>query len=162
RFSEIEAVLAELGVARVSAMLVDLGVSSHQLDTPERGFSFKGGGPLDMRMDPSAGESALEVLERISEAELATAIATLGEERHARRVARAIVADQPRTTEELAALVRRVVRKSADGIDPATRTFQALRMLVNAELEELAAWLDAAPRLLDEGGVAAVISFHSL
>lgn len=162
RFSSSLEVMRRCGVPEASAMLVDLGVSSHQLDTAERGFSFRFEGPLDMRMDPTAGQSVGDLLERISEERLAGAIRALGEERFARRVARRIIADQPRNTAELAACVRAVVPKSKDGIDPATRTFQALRMLVNEELEELEGWLANLPEALVVGGVALAISFHSL
>lgn len=162
RFAELEACLADAALGAPDLVLADLGVSSHQLDAGERGFSFRADGPLDMRMDPTTGESAADLVARIGEGALADAIYQLGEERHSRRVARAILAARPATTAELAAAVRRVVPKSKDGIDPATRTFQALRMLVNGELDELAAWLAAIPRVLAEGGVAMAISFHSL
>jgi 16S rRNA (cytosine1402-N4)-methyltransferase len=162
RFSELEVVLSDTSAGAPDLILVDLGVSSHQLDAGERGFSFRADGPLDMRMDPTAGESAAELIAGMGEGELADAIYQLGEERHSRRVARAIVAARPTTTGQLAAVVRRVVPKSKDGIDPATRTFQALRMLVNRELDELGTWLAAVPRVLAPGGVALAISFHSL
>jgi 16S rRNA (cytosine1402-N4)-methyltransferase len=162
RFSELEAVLSSSALGAPDLVLADLGVSSHQLDARERGFSFRADGPLDMRMDPTAGESAAEVIAVMGEGELADAIYQLGEERHSRRVARAILAARPDTTGQLADVVRRVVPKSKDGIDPATRTFQALRMLVNRELDELATWLAAVPRVLAPGGVAMAISFHSL
>jgi 16S rRNA (cytosine1402-N4)-methyltransferase len=152
-----------LGGERCGALLADLGVSSHQLDEAARGFSFRASGPLDMRMDTSSGESALELLARIDEGELASAIRDLGEERHARRVARAIVAARPiDTTERLANVVRSVVPRGRDRIDPATRTFQAIRMLVNDELGELERLLAALPDLVADDGVACVISFHSL
>ncbi len=161
RFSEVPAVLHERGLAGCDFLLADLGVSSHQLDTGARGFSFRAQGPLDMRMD-ARDASAAEVLAGIDEEELARVIRTYGEERYARKVARAIVNDQPQTTEELAALVRRVVPRAKDGIDPATRTFQAIRILVNRELEELDALLASLPALLSPGGIACLISFHSL
>ena len=163
-FSEIGAVLENLGVAQVDGLLADFGVSSHQIDTAERGFSFRFDGPLDMRMNPEAGLPASELFESISFDELATAIKEYGEERHARRVARAILeADPlPRTTGELAEIVRRVVRSAKDGLDPATRTFQAIRVLVNRELHEIEAWLRQSPALLNTGGMVAAISFHSL
>ncbi|MBI3178636.1 MAG: 16S rRNA (cytosine(1402)-N(4))-methyltransferase RsmH [Deltaproteobacteria bacterium] len=150
------------GLSGVSAIIADLGVSSHQLDSVNRGFSFRGDAALDMRMDPTSGTTAAEVLSSMPEADLAAAIRTLGEERFARRVARAVKEALPKTTRELAQVVRRVVRPSRDGLDPATRTFQALRMLVNEELLELDALMRAAPDLLVPGGVMAVLSFHSL
>lgn len=164
RFSEMESLLAARGDNRISAdaILVDLGVSSFQLDTAARGFSFRQHGPLDMRMDRSAGQNAREMLARMSEDRLTDVIRTLGEERHARRVARRILQVQPQDTATLAQLVRDVVPPSRDRIDPATRTFQAIRMLVNEETEELSALLAALPRLLAPGGVAILISFHSL
>ena len=161
-FSELAAVLRHVDVHEVDVLLADFGVSSYQLDAAKRGFSFREHGRLDMRMNPDAGEPADALLARIEVGPLAHAIATLGEERHARRVARAIVADRPSTTEELAALIRRIVPQGRDRIDPATRTFQAIRMLVNDELGEIDAWLAAVPEVLSEGGVAVAISFHSL
>ena len=147
-------------------VLFDLGVSSPQLDTPERGFSFRADGPLDMRMDPSHGEPVSSWLARASVDEIREVIATLGEERFARRVAEAIVAarrEKPiaRTT-ELAAIVSRAVRTREPGKHPATRTFQALRMFINDELGELARGLEAAVDALTVGGRLVVISFHSL
>jgi 16S rRNA (cytosine1402-N4)-methyltransferase len=162
RFSALSEVLADQGIAAVDVLLADFGVSSHQLDTGARGFSFRDRATLDMRMDPEQGPTAWEIIAGMDETRLANAIYTLGEERHSRRVARAMVHDKPRTTEELAAMLRRIVPKSADGLDPATRTFQALRMLVNEELEEISAWLAAVPQVLNAGGVAIAISFHSL
>jgi 16S rRNA (cytosine1402-N4)-methyltransferase len=150
------------GVASADVILADFGVSSHQLDTASRGFSFRAEGALDMRMDPSTGPTAADLVQRLDEVDLTHAIRTLGEERYARRVGRAIAAERPTTTEGLAALVRRVVPKSKDRLDPATRTFQALRMLVNRELEEIEAWLQAAPECLTDDGVLIAISFHSL
>jgi 16S rRNA (cytosine1402-N4)-methyltransferase len=165
RFSELEAVARSLGHERIDGVLLDLGVSSMQLDEAGRGFSFRHDGPLDMRMGGS-GPSAADVVRFAAERDLATIIATLGEERHARAVARAIVAarrDAPiTTTGELAAIVARVVRTKPGDIDPATRTFQALRIFVNEELDELAAALNAAERILRPGGRLVVISFHSL
>ena len=161
-FSHLQDVLRDRNIATVDVLLADFGVSSYQLDAAGRGFSFRETGPLDMRMNPDQDESAQALLARIDADDLARAIATLGEERHARRVARAIVADRPATTEALAALVRRVVPMSKDRIDPATRTFQAIRMLVNNELGEIDAWLAAVPDVLADAGVAMAISFHSL
>jgi 16S rRNA (cytosine1402-N4)-methyltransferase len=149
----------------VQGVLLDLGVSSPQLDDPERGFSFSKDGPLDMRMDPTRGESAAQLVARADERELQRVIAELGEERHARRIARAIVAARalaPITrTSQLAEIVRRAVR-GHDGKHPATRTFQALRMQVNDELGQLQTALRAAFAVLAPGGRLAVISFHSL
>lgn len=162
RFSHVTELLVELSLVRVDAILVDLGVSSHQLDSVTRGFSFRADSALDMRMDATASRSALDVLAEVDVGELTRAIRDLGEERRAKRVARAIIEAAPTTTAELAAVVRRVVPKARDGLDPATRTFQALRMLVNDELGELDAWLAAVPELLEDGGVAVAISFHSL
>ena len=144
---------------------LDLGVSSPQIDDPSRGFSFSKDGPLDMRMDPTRGESAADFLARVDERELFQVIAEYGEERHARRIARAIVAARSETplrrTGELADLVQRVVR-THDGKHPATRTFQALRMHVNDEIGQLQRGLEAAFDVLAPGGRMAVISFHSL
>ncbi|MDZ7827977.1 MAG: 16S rRNA (cytosine(1402)-N(4))-methyltransferase RsmH [Halofilum sp. (in: g-proteobacteria)] len=147
-------------------ILMDLGVSSPQLDDPARGFSFRHGGPLDMRMDPGAGPSAAEWLAEVDERELADVIRRLGEERHAKRIARAIVRERERepitTTDRLADIVARAVPGRERERHPATRTFQAIRMHINAELESLDAALAAAPELLASGGRLAVISFHSL
>ena len=151
---------------RISGVLFDLGVSSPQLDTPERGFSFLHEGPLDMRMDPSSGESAADWLARAPEREITRVLKEYGEERHARRIARAIVERrrmQPlRTTRELAELVAGVVPGREPGKHPATRTFQAIRIQVNGELEALEAGLAGAVDVLAPGGRLAVISFHSL
>jgi 16S rRNA (cytosine1402-N4)-methyltransferase len=162
RFSRVAEVLVELGLDGCDAAVADLGVSSHQLDTADRGFSFQSDAVLDMRMDSSDGVPAGPWLAAVDEEELARVLRDLGEERHARRVARAVVAARPRTTGELAAIVRRIVPKARDGLDPATRTFQAIRMAVNDELAELNAWLAVLPAVLHDGGVAVAISFHSL
>ncbi|PIW25849.1 MAG: 16S rRNA (cytosine(1402)-N(4))-methyltransferase [Rhodospirillales bacterium CG15_BIG_FIL_POST_REV_8_21_14_020_66_15] len=168
RFGDMKELLAAVGVERVDGVALDLGVSSMQLDDPARGFSFRADGPLDMRMGTGdeGGMSAADVVNSMAERELADLIYKYGEERASRRVARAIVelrAKAPITrTEELADLVRRVVKKSKDGIDPATRTFQALRIFVNDELGELARGLAGAEALLAPGGRLAVVSFHSL
>lgn len=162
RFSQLADVVAERNVGPVDFLLVDLGVSSHQIDTAQRGFSFRQTGPLDMRMNPEEGESALELIERLEEDDLANVIYQLGEERLSRRVARAIKAATLADTNDLAQVIRKVVPASKDGIDPATRTFQALRMAVNDELGELGHWLREAPNVLAPGGVMAAISFHSL
>ncbi|MBM3538845.1 MAG: 16S rRNA (cytosine(1402)-N(4))-methyltransferase RsmH [Alphaproteobacteria bacterium] len=168
RFGDMERLLTARGIAGVDGIVFDLGLSSPQIDEPARGFSFRADGPLDMRMG-SASEgsaSAADLVNRLPEAELAEVIFRYGEERQARRIARAIVAARAEApiarTLELAAIVRRVVRKSPDGIDPATRTFQALRITVNDELGELQRGLAAAERLLNPGGWLAVVSFHSL
>jgi 16S rRNA (cytosine1402-N4)-methyltransferase len=166
-YRDFEEVLASRGVTEVAGVLADLGVSSMQLDTPERGFSFRADGPLDMRMDPTCGETAAEVVARASERELADLIFALGEERHSRRVARAIVAAREAapilTTGQLAAVVRRAVpHRGYQRIDPATRTFQALRLHVNRELERLDAFLAAALRRSAALARVVVIAFHSL
>lgn len=162
-FAQIDTVLADCAQPEVDLILADFGVSSHQLDTPERGFSFRATAPLDMRMDPSQGQNVQDLVASLDETALANAIFQLGEERHSRRIARAIVQDQPQTTTELAALIRRVVPNAhASRIDPATRTFQALRMLVNDELGQIESWLQKAPQCLRQGGLVMAISFHSL
>jgi 16S rRNA (cytosine1402-N4)-methyltransferase len=147
-------------------VLFDLGVSSPQLDDPSRGFSFRADGPVDMRMDPSRGEPVSAWLARASVDEIREVIATLGEERFARRVAQAIVtarAEQPiERTSQLAAIVARAVRTREPGKNPATRTFQALRMFINDELGQIEKGLAGALQVLDRGGRLAVISFHSL
>jgi len=165
-FAELEAIVREHGRGRaVQGVLLDLGVSSPQLDQPQRGFSFSKDGPLDMRMDPGSGESAADYLQRVGQQELQQVIAELGEERFARRIAAALVAAREEApilrTRELAAIVERTVR-TRDGKHPATRTFQALRMQVNDELGQLRRALAAAVRVLAIGGRLAVISFHSL
>ena len=150
----------------VDGVLLDLGVSSPQLDQASRGFSFQQDGPLDMRMDPGTGIPASEWLHRADEAAIAEILHTLGEERFSRRIARAIVAARrtaPLTrTGELADLVRRTVPRSEPGRHPATRTFQALRIHINDELGELRTWLGTIPDVLVPGARLAVISFHSL
>lgn len=165
RFSNLGQAARNLGHAVVDGVVFDLGVSSMQLDEAERGFSFRRDGPLDMRMGNS-GPSAADLVAVASERDLAAIILTLGEERHARAVARAIVAARSqapiRTTLELAAVVERVVRARPGAIHPATRTFQALRIFINQELEELSAALAAAESLLKPGGRLVVVSFHSL
>ena len=164
-FSNLEHVARSLGHDAVDGVLLDLGVSSMQLDQAGRGFSFRNDGPLDMRMG-GEGPSAADLVNAASERDLSFIIKTLGEERFARNVARAIVkarAEQAiTTTGALAEIVSRVVRGKPGEVHPATRTFQALRMFVNDELGELVAALDAAERMLKAGGRLAVISFHSL
>jgi 16S rRNA (cytosine1402-N4)-methyltransferase len=165
RFSELDEVAADQGLTEVDAVVLDVGVSSMQLDDPARGFSFRADGPLDMRMGEE-GPTAADVIAAASERDLAAVIATLGEERHARAVARAIVKARQqapiRTTGALADIVGRVVRTRPGDIHPATRSFQALRILVNDELGELAMALAASERILKSGGRLAVVAFHSL
>ncbi|MSO75864.1 MAG: 16S rRNA (cytosine(1402)-N(4))-methyltransferase RsmH [Alphaproteobacteria bacterium] len=165
RFGSMDRILREGGVEQVDGVALDIGVSSPQLDDPARGFSFRLDGPLDMRMDAS-GPSAADLVNNLDETTLADIVWRHGEERHSRRIARAIVQArdaQPITrTLALADIVRRAAGGSRDGIDPATRTFQALRISVNEEIDELRAGLGAAERLLAPGGRLAVVSFHSL
>jgi 16S rRNA (cytosine1402-N4)-methyltransferase len=165
RFGEMDSLLEARSAPPVDGVALDLGVSSPQIDDAARGFSFRADGPLDMRMETS-GATAADIVNTAPEQELAQTFAALGEERHARRVARAIVAARGRgpirRTLELAEIVRRVVPRAKDGIDPATRTFQALRLRVNDELGELERGLAAAERVLRPGGRIAVVSFHSL
>jgi 16S rRNA (cytosine1402-N4)-methyltransferase len=160
-------VLGMLGIDEVDGVLADLGVSSMQLDAPGRGFSFRRDEPLDMRMDPTAGVSAAAALAETDERTLADVIYEFGEERHARRIARAIAAAQTRTplvtTGQLADVVRRAVpRKGYSRIDPATRTFQAIRIWLNRELEGLDGFVVRAVRTMRPGGRMVVVSFHSL
>jgi 16S rRNA (cytosine1402-N4)-methyltransferase len=161
-FGDMDRLLGDRGVQTVDGVALDLGVSSMQLDRAERGFSFRADGPLDMRMSHS-GESAADLVNRLDEADLANLIYDLGEERLSRRIAAAIVRARPITrTAELAQVIRRVMPPKGDGIDPATRTFQALRIAVNDELGELTRGLSAAEHLLASGGRLAVVTFHSL
>lgn len=169
QYSEIARILAELKIPQVDGILLDLGVSSPQLDHAERGFSFSRSGPLDMRMDPTRGETALELIRSTDVDDLGILICELGEERYGRRIARLIKdaaeADKLATTTDLAAVCAHAIpsheqRKSK--IHPATRTFQALRIAVNAELTELEQFLAVFPDLLKPGARCAVISFHSL
>ncbi len=166
-FATLRESLTSLGIASVQGVLLDLGVSSPQIDTPERGFSFRFDAPLDMRMDTSRGLTAAEFLATADERRIAEVIRDYGEERFAVQIAKALVARREsegavRTTAELSAVVARAVKTREPGQDPATRTFQALRIHVNAELEELEQGLNAALGLLAPGGRLAVISFHSL
>jgi len=168
-FSTLPEVLAREQVDRIDGALFDLGIASPQIDQPERGFSFRADGPLDMRMDPSRGNSAAQWIASASEAELKGVIADYGEERFAQQIARAIVAaraHEPITrTRQLAAIVAKAVRARARGDrsqDPATRTFQAVRIYVNQELQELSLALEAVLPCLGAGGRLAVVSFHSL
>jgi 16S rRNA (cytosine1402-N4)-methyltransferase len=162
-FSRMAELLAERGVTAVSGVTLDIGVSSMQLDRPERGFSFQSDGPLDMTM-AQGGMSAADFLNTAPEEEIADVIYRYGEEPRSRRVARAIVDARPlERTGQLAAVVRRALgHKPHDKKDPATRTFQAIRIHVNRELEELERGLEAAEALLEEGGRLAVVTFHSL
>jgi 16S rRNA (cytosine1402-N4)-methyltransferase len=166
-FRSIDAVLDRLGVTLVDGALADLGVSSLQLEAPGRGFSFQRDEPLDMRMDRNAGETAANLVARSDERELADVIFQFGEERHSRRVARAIVRARRQspvaTTGRLATIVRQVIPyRGRHHIDPATRTFQALRIWVNQELEGLDRFLEAAARRLRSQARLVVITFHSL
>ena len=165
-FSGMADALHDLGIDQVDGVLFDLGVSSPQLDEAVRGFSFRFDAPLDMRMDTSRGMTAAEWLNQAAEEEIAHVVRDYGEERFARQVARAIVkarAETPlATTRQLATVVAGAVRTRERGQDPATRTFQAVRIFVNRELEELEASLPQAARILKTGGRLAMISFHSL
>jgi 16S rRNA (cytosine1402-N4)-methyltransferase len=166
-FSSVREQLDSLGIDRVDGLMADLGVSSPQLDDPERGMSFRREGPIDMRMDRDTGETALELLERLTDEELANVIYEYGDERRSRRIARsikkALAAGELQTTLDLRrAIVRAVGPARVGGIDPATRSFQALRIAVNRELEELANLLASLPSVVRPGGVAAVLSFQSL
>jgi 16S rRNA (cytosine1402-N4)-methyltransferase len=165
-FGRLGEVLGALGLAAVDGVLMDLGVSSPQLDAPERGFSFRADGPLDMRMDTTRGMTAAQWLGTASEDQIGEVIRDYGEERFARQIARAIVAARSRgavdTTRKLAQIVAQAVRTREPHQDPATRTFQAVRIFINQELEELPLALDQALRALRPGARLVVISFHSL
>jgi len=163
RFSQMDRALAERGIEQVDAIALDIGVSSMQLDRADRGFSFSADGPLDMRMSRS-GLTAAEFLNSADEAEIARILRDYGEEPRARAIARAIVAARPvERTAELAAIVRRAAGfRPGQKADPATRTFQAIRIHLNAELDELELGLAAAERALKPGGRLAVVTFHSL
>ena len=166
-FADLASALRSRGIAQVDGLLLDLGVSSPQIDNPARGFSFRFDAPLDMRMDTTRGETAAEFLAGASERRIAEVIRDYGEERFAVQIAKAIVAgrasgDALCTTHQLSLLVARAVKTREPGQNPATRTFQALRIFVNAELESLEQGLNASLELLAPGGRLAVISFHSL
>lgn len=167
-FDQASQVLQQLGIDGLDGMLLDLGVSSHQLDTPERGFSFRYDAPLDMRMDPTTGMTAADVVNQTEERELLRIFFEYGEERYSRRIVRKIVALRAETpltkTGELAELVRQAIPggQKPSRIDPATRVFQALRIYVNDELGQLERGLETAISLLKPGGRLVVISFHSL
>lgn len=164
RFSELQNILTSLGFARVRGVLFDLGVSSWQLEQGRRGFSFTKEGPLDMRMDTSSPRTAYDLIHTLSERELADIFLRFGEERYARRIARAIVEYRQKkpimTTTELSALIARVVPRRR--IHPATRVFMALRIVVNEELSELQRALEQLPDVLEEGGRVVILSYHSL
>lgn len=169
RFSEVTPVLDACGLGEVDGVLLDLGISSPQIDDPQRGFSLRADGPLDMRMDPTRGRSAAEWIDNASERELRGVIADYGEERFAQQIARAIVAGRAERpivrTRQLAVLVAKAIGARSRGDwsqDPATRTFQAVRIFVNQELQELSLALERIPARLAAGGRLAVISFHSL
>ncbi len=165
RFGDMLELLAEHAVCALNGVVLDLGMSSFQLDDPARGFSFRGDGPLDMRMSRS-GQTAADLVNTLPERELADLLFELGEERASRRIARAIVATRAETpiatTARLAAIIRGVLPPDRSGIDPATRSFQALRIRVNDELGEIERALEQAGRLLAPGGRLIVVSFHSL
>lgn len=167
RFGDVEDLLQKSGFEKVDGFVLDLGVSSMQIDQAARGFSFRADGPLDMRMDNSAGQTAADIVNTSREQDLADLIYIYGEERHSRRIAKKIIEARREkkieTTSQLADIVRSVVPRSRkDEIDPATRTFQALRIAVNDELGELERGLAAAERILKPGGRMIVVSFHSL
>lgn len=166
-FSRMESALAEVDVRQVNGILLDLGISSPQIDIGERGFSFRFDGPLDMRMNQSRGQTAAEFLAQVSEQQLRDVIKDYGEERFAKQIARAIIAARAEdgavtTTGQLAKIVAKAVPRIEPGFDPATRTFQALRIFINQELEELALVLPQCLNLLAPKARLAVISFHSL
>jgi 16S rRNA (cytosine1402-N4)-methyltransferase len=165
-FEYLGEVLRKLGIEKVDGVLLDLGVSSPQLDDEQRGFSFRFDAPLDMRMDTSGGQTAAEWLATVDESELAEVIRDYGEERFARQIARTIVAARQEqailTTKQLSDIVARCVRTREPGKNPATRTFQAVRIYINRELEELESVLPQCVDHLKTGGRMAVISFHSL
>jgi len=167
RFSQLDEVLAQAGIEEVDRIYFDLGVSWHQLSQPERGFSFLRDGPLDMRMNPAEGEPAWKLLNQLNEKELEKIFREYGEERYSRRVAKAIVqarkqGKELKRTRQLAELVEKAVRKGKQRVHPATRIFQAIRIYVNQEMEELKLGLEKAFNYLRAGGRIAVISYHSL
>jgi 16S rRNA (cytosine1402-N4)-methyltransferase len=166
-FSTMHERLTDMGIKTVNGVVLDLGVSSPQLDCGERGFSFRFDGPLDMRMDPRTGQSAADVLNTANERDIADILYTYGEERKSRSIARAVVQDRTEkpftTTQDFANLVRRIVKTSPrDTSDPATRSFQALRIYVNRELDELQDALQSAIQIIQKNGRLVVVTFHSL
>ncbi len=167
-YRELPEVLQEVQIPQVNGILLDLGLSSDQLEDPQRGFSFDSHGPLDLRFDPACGQPAWQLLDNIPEKELADLIYEFGEERYSRRIARQVVQQRRqqslKTAHEVAQLVRRCVppARGHRGIDPATRTFQALRIAVNEELQHLQLGLEQFPDCLQPGGRVVAISFHSL
>jgi len=161
-FSELPLALATQGLTKVDAVFADLGVSSFQLDEGERGFSFQQDAPLDMRMDRSRGETAAELIARLEDDELADVIYLYGEERQSRRIARSLKRHAPQTTAQLKDAVVAATGPARGRIHPATKTFQALRIAVNGELDELKALLAALPEVLKQGGRAGFLTFHSL
>lgn len=165
-FSELEPALDSLAVSRVDGILMDLGVSSPQLDEPERGFSFQADGPLDMRMDPTAGESAADWIARADADEIAHVLWVFGEERFSRRIAKAIVEEREiapiATTTQLRQIVTNAQPRKDQNKHPATRSFQGIRLYINGELAQVEQGLEAAMNRLEAGGRLAVISFHSL
>lgn len=166
-FGDVASALSTLGISEVDGLCADLGVSSPQLDDAARGMSFRREGPIDMRMDRASGETALELIDRLSDDELADVIFHYGEEKRSRRIARslkrALAEGQLATTLDLRrAIVRAVGPVRVGGVDPATRTFQALRIAVNGELEQLESLLEVLPRIIRKDGRVAIISFHSL
>jgi 16S rRNA (cytosine1402-N4)-methyltransferase len=165
-FGDLAPLLHSIGTTTIDGLVADLGVSSPQLDRPERGFSFRGDGPLDMRMDPTQGETARDLVARLSDREIATILRDYGEERKANAIARsirrAVDADEFETTDDLRRTIYRVLGPKRGPRDPATRTFQALRIAVNEEVQQLETLVETIPDVLADDGVAAVISFHSL
>ncbi len=165
RFGDMKSCLASIGQDKVDGIMLDIGVSSMQIDEADRGFSFRFDGPLDMRMSAS-GETAADIVNNMPEKDLADLIYKYGEEKNSRRIAKAIVAKRAEkafeTTKELKEVVHSVSKKPVSGIDSATRTFQALRIAVNDELGELERALSASQDLLNDGGILAVVTFHSL
>lgn len=166
RIRDLPEVLASLGLHKVDGVVADLGVSSAQLDREERGFSLSRPGPIDMRMDPTEGETALDLIGRSDAESLANVIYQYGEEHRSRRIARSLKKayddGELQTTADLRRAVHRATGPKRGRIDPSTKTFQALRIAVNEELSDLEAFLEHLPAVLREGGVAAVVSFHSL
>ena len=162
-YTEMKARAEALGWQKVNGILLDLGVSSIQLDNPEKGFSFRMDSPLDMRFNPQSGRTAADLVNLLSETELLRILWDFGEEQNAKRIVRSIIESRPvKTTGELSTLIEKTVGKSKKGIHPATRTFQALRIAVNNELNSVSAVLPEAIELLETGGKLAVITFHSL